>query len=429
MVTPNANANSFVSMNRFRIVLLVVLTSLIAQLGTPVARAQTDEIESERAKRDEIRQEKLSVIGDLDPLIATEKALNERIALLEENLESQEAMLESVRQQLGQARNRVQLTNEAVAALDREVSAQRSALSLQAVEAYVRPEDTDLLSQVLTSDDMSTAGRRRAFLSSVSQNTLDGVDQLRSSQERLDGLVLEAEDAELDVLSSQERELDVLANIEAAKVEVEAAKADLRIRIEDLLEEIAAHEAEEDAVTAIINGLLAEEERRKAEERQARIAAERARLAQEAIDRGQDPAVALAGASASGGGGSMSWPTSGPVTSGFGPRNINVSGSSRNHQGIDISANTGTPIVSARAGTVIYAGTRGGYGQTVMVNHGDGVVTLYAHMSWIGVSKGATVGQGGTIGHVGSTGVSSGPHLHFEVRVGGVAQNPLGFLP
>jgi len=418
-------------MTRFRIVLLVVLTSLIAQLGTPVARAQTDQIENERSKRDEIRQEKLASLGDLDPLLATEQALNERIALLEQNLESQEAMLDSVRQQLDQARNRVQLTNDAVAALDREVSEQRSALSLQAVEAYVRPEDTDLLSQVLTSDDMSTAGRRRAFLSSVSQNTLDGVDQLRSNQERLDGLVGEAEAAELDVLSSQERELDVLANIEASKVEVEAAKADLRIRIEDLLVEIAAHEAEEDAVTAIINGLLAEEERRQAEEHQARIAAERARLAQEAIDRGDDPATALAGASASasGGGGSMSWPTSGPVTSGFGPRNIGVAGSSRNHQGIDISANTGTPITAARGGTVIFAGTRGGYGSTVMINHGDGVVTLYAHMSSIGVSNGAAVGQGGTIGQVGTTGVSSGPHLHFEVRIGGVAQNPRGFLP
>lgn len=416
-------------MTRFRIVLLVILTSLIAQLGAPVARAQTEEIESERSKRDEIRQEKLAVLGDLDPLLATEQALNERIKLLEENLASQEAMLDSVRQQLEQARNRVRLTNEAVAELDREVSAQRAALSLQAVEAYVRPEDTDLLSQVLTSDDMSTAGRRRAFLSSVSQNTLDGVDQLRSNQERLDGLVREAELAELDVLSSQERELDVLASIEAAKVEVEDAKDVLRIRIEELLAEIAAHEAEEDAVTAIINGLLAEDERRKAEERQARIAAERARLAQEAIDRGEDPAQALAGASASGGGGSMSWPTSGPVTSGFGPRNINVAGSSRNHQGIDISANTGTTVVASRGGTVIFAGTRGGYGQTVMINHGDGIVTLYAHLSYIGVSSGSTVGQGGTIGQVGTTGVSSGPHLHFEVRVGGVAQNPRGFLP
>lgn len=416
-------------MNRFRIVLLVVLTSLIAQLGTPVARAQTEEIESERAKRDEIRQEKLSVLGDLDPLLATEQALNERISLLEENLQSQQAMLESVRQQLEQARNRVRLTNDAVAELDREVSAQRSALSLQAVEAYVRPEDTDLLSQVLTSDDMSTAGRRRAFLSSVSQNTLDSVDQLRSNQERLDGLVLEAESAELDVLSNQERELDVLANIEAAKVEVEAAKEDLRVRIEELLVEIAAHEAEEDAITSIINGLLAAEDRRKAEERQARIAAERARLAQEAIDRGQDPATALAGATASGGGGSMSWPTAGPVTSGFGPRSSPGGIGSTNHQGIDISANTGTPIVAARAGTVIFAGSRGGYGNTVLINHGDGIVTLYAHMSWIGVSNGATVSQGGTVGQVGSTGQSTGPHLHFEVRVGGVPENPLAFLP
>lgn len=116
------------------------------------------------------------------------------------------------------------------------------------------------------------------------------------------------------------------------------------------------------------------------------------------------------------------WPVNGTVTSGYGWR------WGRLHEGVDIAAPSGTPIWAAAAGTVIYAGWLGGYGNLVVVDHGNGLATAYAHASAVLVSVGQSVGQGETVSLVGSTGNSSGPHLHFEVRVNGSAVDPLLYL-
>jgi murein DD-endopeptidase MepM/ murein hydrolase activator NlpD len=116
------------------------------------------------------------------------------------------------------------------------------------------------------------------------------------------------------------------------------------------------------------------------------------------------------------------WPVDGVVVSGFGMR------WGRMHEGIDIAASSGTPIRAAAAGTVIHAGWLGGYGNLVVVDHGNGLATAYAHASAILVGVGQQVTQGETVSLVGSTGNSSGPHLHFEVRVNGAAVDPLLYL-
>ena len=118
----------------------------------------------------------------------------------------------------------------------------------------------------------------------------------------------------------------------------------------------------------------------------------------------------------------FTWPTSGQITSGFGPR------WGRMHQGLDIAAPTGRPITAAKSGTVIVAGWSGGYGQLVVIDHGGGLATAYAHQSRIAVRTGDPVTPGGLVGFVGSTGHSTGPHLHFEVRVNGAARDPLPYL-
>jgi murein DD-endopeptidase MepM/ murein hydrolase activator NlpD len=129
-------------------------------------------------------------------------------------------------------------------------------------------------------------------------------------------------------------------------------------------------------------------------------------------------AQATASVSAAG----LIWPVNGPVTSGFGIR------WGRMHEGIDIAAPSGTPIAAAAAGSAIYAGWMSGYGNLVVIDHGGGLATAYAHCSAILVTVGQQVSQGDTIALVGSTGHSTGPHLHFEVRVNGVAVDPLLYL-
>jgi murein DD-endopeptidase MepM/ murein hydrolase activator NlpD len=116
------------------------------------------------------------------------------------------------------------------------------------------------------------------------------------------------------------------------------------------------------------------------------------------------------------------WPVLGPVTSPFGWR------WGRMHEGIDIGAGSGTPIVAAASGTVIHAGWLGGYGNLTVIDHGGGLATAYGHQSSLAAGNGTFVAQGQLIGYVGSTGHSTGPHLHFEVRVNGVPQDPLGYL-
>ncbi|MEX2613713.1 MAG: peptidoglycan DD-metalloendopeptidase family protein [Gaiellaceae bacterium] len=116
------------------------------------------------------------------------------------------------------------------------------------------------------------------------------------------------------------------------------------------------------------------------------------------------------------------WPLNGTFVSGFGMR------WGRMHEGIDIAAPTGTPVWAAAAGTVIHSGWLGGYGLLVVVDHGNGVATAYAHNSSLLVAVSQNVSQGETIALVGSTGNSSGPHVHFEVRVNGVAVDPLLYL-
>jgi len=116
------------------------------------------------------------------------------------------------------------------------------------------------------------------------------------------------------------------------------------------------------------------------------------------------------------------WPVSGPVTSGFGWR------WGRMHEGVDIGASAGAPIVAAAGGRVVYASWMGGYGNLVVVDHGGGLATAYAHQSSFAVTGGQSVGQGQTVGYVGCTGHCFGAHLHFEVRVNGSPVDPLGYL-
>jgi len=117
------------------------------------------------------------------------------------------------------------------------------------------------------------------------------------------------------------------------------------------------------------------------------------------------------------------WPTDGTVYSLFGVRWGQM------HAGLDISANSGTPVLAAKDGTVVYAGRKGGYGNLVILRHADGYETYYGHLSVISVTTGGSVTKGQKIGLVGSTGKSTGPHLHFEVRKDNKVRNPLFFLP
>ena len=126
--------------------------------------------------------------------------------------------------------------------------------------------------------------------------------------------------------------------------------------------------------------------------------------------------------------GTLKRPVPGAISSGFGPRIHPIYGYSLMHSGVDMNGAMGQPIVAAAGGTVFFAGAKGGYGNSIMIDHGGGMVTVYAHQSKFAVSNGQKVTVGQVIGYVGSTGVSTGPHLHFEVRINGNPVNPAKYF-
>lgn len=137
------------------------------------------------------------------------------------------------------------------------------------------------------------------------------------------------------------------------------------------------------------------------------------------------------GGARSGGGGTghFMWPCRGTITSYFGWRTHPVFGTTKYHSGMDIGVDYGTPIYAADSGTVIYSGWLGGYGYAVMIDHGSGLVTLYGHNQALNVYEGQYVSKGTCIAYAGSTGYSTGPHCHFEVRLHGEVTEPLNYLP
>jgi murein DD-endopeptidase MepM/ murein hydrolase activator NlpD len=122
------------------------------------------------------------------------------------------------------------------------------------------------------------------------------------------------------------------------------------------------------------------------------------------------------------------WPTPGWVTSAFGVREDPYTAERVMHLGVDVSAREGTQVLAPARGVVVYAGPRGAYGNMIAIDHDNGIVTHYAHLSLVLVKVGETVERGQHVGNVGNTGRSTGPHLHYEVRVGGVPVNPRKFI-
>lgn len=138
--------------------------------------------------------------------------------------------------------------------------------------------------------------------------------------------------------------------------------------------------------------------------------------------------ASAAPAAVGGGSGAMLWPMAGPVTSEFGWRIHPITGTQKFHSGVDIGGDYGQPIAAAQGGTVEYAGWISGYGNAVIISHGGGISTLYGHCQSLAVGVGQQVSRGETVAYCGSTGNSTGPHCHFEVRQGGEPISPYSFL-
>jgi murein DD-endopeptidase MepM/ murein hydrolase activator NlpD len=239
-----------------------------------------------------------------------------------------------------------------------------------------------------------------SFLAADNDRAMLEYESLQTQEERQQVLI-QADEVEIN------EQIGALEVVEAALAELAASQTE---QAEEVAVELANLSAKLDAVDAAIDDFSVELDGLEAE--QARV---EELIEQEASKEGEAPGILVR-------------PVPGAITSTFGLRVHPILGYSRMHSGVDMSAGYGQEIKAGASGRVILAATYGGYGNTIIIDHGGGMTTLYAHQSSFTVSYGGQVGAGDIIGYVGSTGFSTGPHLHFEVRLFGSPVNPADYL-
>lgn len=391
---------------------LLMMGSIVSEvLPVPayaVTQSQIDELKEQRNAIRAQRQEKQAIVEALEAekadVVAQKQAMDERnmYTLQQIQLNNQEIELydEMIAEKAAELEEAQRLENEQL---------ERYRSRVRAMEENGGYNILAIISKSDSFSDMLTA--------------MDDVGEIMESDRQLEDDYIAAREntesvkAEYEQTRSQLEELKDQLKAEQVELEKDIEEAiQIILNLENDLEnrqaEYAAIMAAEDAANATIDKLVAELEAQRA------------------------AAAAAAAASGGGGGGSANasgsflWPVASYVyvSSRFGPRIHPITGEKKNHTGLDIASNQGTTVYASDGGSVTLAGWNGGYGNCIMIDHGNGYVTLYGHLSSISVSQGQSVSQGDVIGAVGSTGNSTGPHLHFEVLKDGSRIDPEQFF-
>ena len=379
-------------------------------LTAPVTAQEEPDPRNETALRDAIGHASVEEQAAIDQVVevqARREALESQAQALDAQVSDATAALEAAQREVQRLDAALAPVRAEVERIRGEIDEARRDFENAATNLYTNASDGSNVLPVLsyTSDDPMQTVRADRWLRNVSDDAQHQTDRLTALKEDL-------ERAKGDLEAQRSHAEDARAVVDAERAEVERLRAEL----EPVRAAVTTEEAEE-------SRLLGEVRARKDEfEGQlAALEAEQAALAA-VVSRGSGTPPA------SRGGGRFVWPCDGPVTSGFGYRVHPISGTSRMHTGVDLGCGYGAPIGAAGDGVVVEAGWRGGYGNAVVIDHGDGLATLYGHQSSIAVSPGERVSTGRTIGYVGSTGYSTGPHLHWEVWVNGTPVDPMGYV-
>ncbi|MGH9279435.1 MAG: murein hydrolase activator EnvC family protein [Acidimicrobiales bacterium] len=361
------------------LVLIVVLVMLMP------ARALAQSSEDKAAK-------KAAAAAQLDALKADDVKLAAAVRTLDAGIVEQSGVTDAARRAANAADAAVDSAQARLAATEKKMANLKQKATEVAVMAYVHPSGDSII-ELMKARDLAEASRRQTLLSQVVQVDHDVLGQLRAVRQDQ-----QSEQANLLVLRDQAQQrrkdaTDKLNQLQSLRDDQVRLKSALDVRIAQFTAEVNALAREESNIANLI----------------------RAReVTGASVDGNPVPARSASG---------LIWPVPGNVSSSFGWRWGAM------HSGIDIDSGPGVPIKAAKTGTVIMAGWNGGYGNCVVIDHGGGFSTLYAHQASMSVGSGQSVSQGQVIGYVGGTGNVTGPHLHFETRVGGAAQNPLNFLP
>lgn len=372
--------------------LAAALLLLGTQLSASISWAET--IEEKRAQLDEIQQQ----LGEKDAQLEEKKKeignAMEQLILTQEELAEAKRKLAAIEARQQALEIKIRQNEAALAAKQKEYDKSRAVYKKRLRDIYENGQ-VNYLDVLLGAADFRDFSSRMYLLQRVVRRDFNLIDRLETQREEL-----LAKKAELDDIKSQ-----LSAAHEEGQKEQQIV-AQKTVERQKLYEQALAEKAQLDAEY--------EELQRNSQEITAMIQ----RMEQEGRMMPQ-----------AGGTGQLAWPVNGEITSPFGWRVHPIWGTQIFHAGLDIGADYGDPVHAADSGTVVYAGWMGGYGNAVMIDHGGGMVTLYGHNSSITVGEGEQVSKGQTIALAGSTGNSTGPHCHFEVRIHGEVVSPLQYLP
>lgn len=339
-------------------------------------RRLMDKLTQSRSQLREVRRRERRVLGELEGIDRTRDAAERRLADLSA--------------ELSQSRTNAQAASTQLAVTERRLDEHRTRLRgrLRDVYKYGRTGYAEVL---FGAGDFGEFVTRWHFVTAIVQ---------------ADGRVM----AEYDADVVEHRALQ--ATLQREQAQLEAITTQTRVRRQEIVQQ-------EQAKRTMLTRLQRE---RAAYEQMVGELEENSKELEVLILRTQTRSIPLPAVAR--GLRAFIWPARGAFTSGFGLRRHPIFGIRRMHTGVDIGAPRGAPVQAAAGGRVLYTGWFGGYGKIVIIDHGGGISTLYAHLSQILTEEGRSVRQGQIIGRVGSTGYSTGPHVHFEVRVNGRPIDP-----
>ena len=327
---------------------------------------------------------------ELNESRAKEKSLGDQVNSLEQQINSKQSDIDELEASISEAQAKLETLEEELAAAEEKVNTQNENLNARLRNMY-KNGSVGFIDVLMDSGSFSEFLNNLSLVEKVYTSDQDVLEELQKAYDEIDAKKKEIETLQAELSESKATMEEQKSSLEADKASVEKKKSEIAADSAETQRELDKLEADAQALTSSIRN------------------------------------SGSSSSSSKYNGGIMAWPVPSchTISSGYGGRIHPTTGKYKFHGGLDIPGSYGSAIVAANSGKVIWAGNRGdSYGNYVIIDHGGGVATLYGHSSKVLVSAGQSVSRGQRIANVGSTGRSTGPHCHFEVRINGSRVNP-----
>lgn len=390
----------------FKTRLVAALLSGVVLCGTPAyimaededLTNQLDSIQQQVNQQNAAKADAETVIG----------SVSEQLRQIEEQLRQATAELGTIKEQRVAVENDITLNERQLAEAQKRLEGRESVFYKRVRDIYINGR-LSYLDVVIGSKDFSDFANRLEVLKRIIDSDITLINEIKKERSEI-----EAHKQKLEADRAKLVELEKAALAKQAEIEQKKAERNVVLQKAQNDRATAMQAIEElNASSAQVSAML--------KERQAARAAAAAAAAQSSGGQGASDNWVQ-------GTGQLGWPVSGEITSPYGYRIHPIWGTTIYHSGIDIGVDEGTPVHAADGGVVVWSGWMGGYGYAVVIDHGNGLSTLYGHNSELAVDEGQSVAKGQVISYAGSTGNSTGPHVHFEVRANGDPVDPMGYL-